>query len=124
MSKNIKYVKYGVSALLLLLFIAVMTTGNLLKKPFGQSDQVEKFMIQLETAVTNEEWENAEKTVETLDSAWKQVRKRVQFSIERDEIIELNRTVARLKGSVSAKDKNSALVEIYEAREIWDDLAG
>ena len=119
-----KYVSYGVSALLLLIFVAVMTSGNLVKQPFGQSDQVERFMVQLEAAISNEEWDHAEKVVESLDSAWKQVRKRVQFSVERDEIIELNRTVARLKGSVNAKDKNNALVEIYEAKEIWDDLAG
>ena len=119
-----KYVSYGISALLLLIFIAVMTTGNLLKKPFGESDQVEKFMGQLEAAISNEEWENAKIVVETLDSAWKEVRKRVQFSVERDEIIELNRSVARLKGSVNAEDKSNSLIEIYEAKEIWNDLAG
>ena len=118
-----KLVAYGISILMLSIFVAIMTSGHLLKKPFGESDQLEKFIMQLETAVKNEKWEDAQKTLERLDFAWKQIRKRVQFSVERDEVTELNRTFARLRGAIITEDKNSAILELYEAKEIWSDLA-
>lgn len=79
-------------------------------------------MYMITKAVTSDEWTLAEQDTSELETAWKAIVKWVQFSSERDEINALNISIARLKSSISSKDKILSLMELSETRQHWEDL--
>ena len=107
---------------LIVISILIMLHGPFLKRPRGDWDNVPKHMDIVTKAVISDNWTLAEQNTSKLETAWKSVVKRVQFSSERDEINALSVSIARLKASITAKDKTSALMELGEAGQHWDYL--
>ncbi|WP_010234193.1 DUF4363 family protein [Clostridium arbusti] len=106
----------------LVISILIMLSGQFFKNPRGDWDNVPKHMDMITKAVTSDEWTLAEQDTSELETAWKAIVKRVQFSSERDEINDLNISIARLKSSISSKDKVLSLMELSETRQHWEDL--
>jgi hypothetical protein len=100
----------------------IMLSGSFLKRPRGEWDNVPKHIDTTTKAVISDDWTLAEQNESKLETAWKAVVKRIQFSSERDEINALSVSIARLKASINAKDKASALMELSETDQHWDDL--
>ncbi|CRZ34147.1 uncharacterized protein DUF4363 [Herbinix hemicellulosilytica] len=117
-----KFLIYAIPITSLIIFILIMQSGNILKKPFGDNDNFPQAINDLIEAVGKEYWDVADQKVESLTKAWKKVLNRVQFSSERDEINKINICIARIKGAIMAKDKTNALMELYEAFYHWEDL--
>lgn len=117
-----KFFVIFIPVIILAISIFVMLSCSFFKKPKGDIDNIPKHMDIITKAVTSDNWSLAEQNMSELESGWKTVIKRVQFSCERDEINALNVSIARLKASVDAKDKASALIEISEAMQHWNDL--
>lgn len=100
----------------------IMLSGPFFKRSSGDWDNVPKHMNKITKAVTEDNWALAEQNTGDLETAWKAVIKRVQFSSERDEINAISVSIARLKAAITAEDKTSALLELNEAGQHWDDL--
>jgi hypothetical protein len=107
---------------ILTISILVMISGPFFKKPRSDQDNIPKHIDSLKKSVTSDNWTVAEQNALELEAAWKIVVKRVQFSCERDEINALSINIARLKASITIKNKAAALIEISEAEQHWDDL--
>ena len=118
--KKLKF--YGIPVVVILLFVCIMTTGSILKKPFSQKDDVQYYLKELKKAISSEKWSQANYDLEKLKYAWETVEKRVQFSVERDEMVCIDRNIAKVGGAIEAKDKISGLIEISEIKENWDKL--
>lgn len=97
----------------------IMLSGEFLKKPTGDMDNVPKYMDTITKAVQSEDWKSAEENASKLEDAWKIIVKRVQFSGERNEINDLNVSIARIKASINVQDKSAALMELSEAGQHW-----
>lgn len=117
-----KFIIITLPIVTLCLFVFIMLSSTFFKKPRSDYDNVPKYIETTTKAIISENWSEAETNFTTLNSAWKIVLKRVQFSSERDEINSLNVNLARLKASILNHDKNSALLELSEAKEHWRDL--
>jgi len=117
-----RFVRLGIPVVMLLLFLAVMTSDWLLKKPFSDHDDVQLRIADLREAVLAEQWPEADAGWDKLQIAWKLVSARVQFSAERSEMEGLSFALARLQGAILAQDKSDALIELAEAEEHWRDL--
>lgn len=102
--------------------IIVSLGGTFLKQPRGDLDNVPKYIEATTKAVMSDDWTLAEQNESKLETAWKTVVKRIQFSGERDEIHNLTVSINRLKASITAKDKSAALMELSESDEHWDGL--
>jgi len=107
---------------LLALFVAVMTTGGILKQPMKQAEDVVQLIEQLEKDVLSQNWESASDHLEKTKKAWTKIVNRIQFSAERDEINELHKALERTGGFIKAEDKGGAMAELAEARNIWKGL--
>lgn len=107
---------------ILIFSVLIMLSGNFLKKPRGDLDNVPKHMNTVTSAVLSNDWTSARKNANKLDSAWKIVLKRVQYSGERNEINALGVSISRIKAAITAKDKNSCLIELGEAQRHWLNL--
>lgn len=118
-----KFLVIAIPVVTLVIFIAVMLSGNFLKLSLGQDDNIPQTIGIVIKDVNNEDWEAADKDTKKLDNAWKKIVRRVQFSSERDEINAFSASLARLRGAIEAKDKSNALSELYVEYEHWGELS-
>lgn len=117
-----KFLTVTIPIVTIALFICIMLSGNILKKSFGENDDIPKYIDDMIRDVNNGDWEKAGNEVEGLKKAWEQVIFRVQFSSERDEINDLTTKIARVRGAIEAQDKANALIELHEAYDHWKEL--
>jgi len=117
-----KIVSYIVPAIALIIFVGIMTTGGLLKKPFGENDDFTKCISILKKDVMSEQWDKAEVDLKNLEGAWRIVEKRVQFSVERDKMIAIDTSIARIEGAVLVEDKAHVITELSEISDRWNSL--
>lgn len=117
-----KFIVISIPIVTLIFFILIMLSNNFLTKPLGKEESISQEIEKVIEEVKNERWEEASIETDRLKDTWMRVVKRIQFSSERDEINSLNVNIARLRGAIMVKDKASALMELYEAYEHWNDL--
>jgi prephenate dehydrogenase len=117
-----KFLVIVIPIVTLVLFVLIMLSGDVLKKSLRSDDNIPQSIESLIKDVDTEDWEAAYQDTERLNSAWRKVTKRIQFSSERNEINDFSKSLARLRGAIQAKDKSSGLQELNEAYEHWKDL--
>lgn len=117
-----KFMIIAIPIATLVLFILIMLSGDILKQPLVGGDNVPQSIETVVYAISHENWEAADEATENLNRVWDKVVTRVQFSAERNEIDDLTINIARLRGSIQAKDKASGLMELSEAYEHWENL--
>lgn len=113
---------YFLPVIIISISILVMLSGEILKKPMSSDDNFEKYIKNLEMDLKTSNWQDAEDNIKKLMVAWRKVQKRVQFSVERDDMNRLSLSLARIEGAVKSKNRDSALVDLYEALEHWENL--
>ncbi len=118
--KRIK--EHLIPALVLILFILIMNSGELLKKPFNNEDDVNRTLRKVEENIINEQWQQADKNLDNLQHAWAIVEKRVQFVTEKDALEKMNANLSRLQGTIISQDRTSAIIELSELKLIWEKL--
>ncbi len=117
-----KFLIITIPIVTMVLFIFVMESDNILKRPLGNNDSIPQSINAVINDIQSSDWDKAEKDTNNLSEVWKKIVRRVQFSSERDEINAFSINLARLRGSILAKDKAGAFSELYEAYEHWEDL--
>jgi uncharacterized protein YfkK (UPF0435 family) len=117
-----KFMIIAIPIVTLAIFVLIMLSGNYLKKPLGEEDNIPELVQLLTQNIYDEEWAAAAENTEKLRNVWNKITKRVQFSSERYEINGFSMNLARLRGAIMAKDKANSLSELYEAYEHWKEL--
>ena len=117
-----KFISYAIPVVTLLLFALLMLGGNYLKKPLNPSEDVIAFVELSIGHAKAEEWTMLHQDITDIDTAWKKIIPRIQFTVERDEIYNISLNIARLRGSIASEDKPSTLIELNEIIENWDEL--
>ncbi|MBZ9609211.1 DUF4363 family protein [Clostridium estertheticum] len=93
-----------------------------MKKPRNPSEDVVSFVeLSIEHA-KSEKWDMLEQDIVSIDTAWKKIIPRIQFSVERDELYNISLNIASLRGSIASEDKASTLIELNQIIENWDEL--
>ncbi|GAA5417814.1 hypothetical protein Pryu01_02890 [Paraliobacillus ryukyuensis] len=118
-----KFFLYFIPLCTLALFIFVMNSGSLLKQPLSKEDQLYESIYQIETNVKEKAWKKANKNINYAEAAWKKIVRRIQFSVEKEYIIDLNGTLSRIKGGIAARDDKAIMEEVYYFYELWHNLA-
>lgn len=117
-----KFMVAAIPIATLILFIGIMLSGDFLKRPLTQKDNIPQMIQSISDNVLMEQWDEAENGTKELETAWKTIVHRVQFSSERDEINNFGTCLARLKGTMKTHDKSSAIMELCEALDHWNNL--
>ncbi|MFD1020985.1 DUF4363 family protein [Thalassobacillus hwangdonensis] len=118
-----KIILYLVPILTIILFILVMNSGYVLKKPLGNDDRLLEAITQIESDVKEEEWDHAKEHITYSEKAWTKIVRRIQFSLEKEYVIEITGILSRIKGGIEVKDDKGIIQEIYYFYELWDKLA-
>lgn len=106
----------------LILFITILGSGGILKNSISEKDDVLNELELVQTSVDKGDWAEAEKHFNKTHIAWEIVKNRIQFSVERDFIKEINNDIALLKGTIEAKDKKNAIIMIEKIKLTWKEL--
>ncbi len=101
------------------IFIIIMNSGGFLKQSFSENDDVEKYLSQLDRAIVNEQWNKSVLAYNSLYEAWRHVEKRVQYSVERDKLLDINHGMARLKGCIRRESVDDAVISLEEIKSYW-----
>ena len=114
-----KFLVIAIPVVAIVAFILIMISDNWLKNSLGDGENIPDIISGVIEDINDEKWDETENGIRKLESSWDRVINRVQFSVERDEINSFDSNLARLKGTVLARDKAGSLAEIYEALEHW-----
>ncbi|MCD5322868.1 MULTISPECIES: DUF4363 family protein [Pontibacillus] len=117
-----RFFLYAIPILTLAIFIVIMTGGFWLKQPFGEQDRVFESFQKLEDYTKGEEWEKAQEEVDYTAKAWKKVVNRIQFSAEREYMLDIAGVIAKIEGSIRIQDKEAIIQEIYYFYSLWENL--
>ncbi|WP_024833377.1 DUF4363 family protein [Ruminiclostridium josui] len=117
-----KFLVITIPIITLILFIFVMESDIFLKRSLGKNDSISESINAVINDIQMDDWDKAVQDTNHLSEVWKKIVRMVQFSSERDEINAFSINLARLRGSILAKDKAGAFTELYEAYEHWEDL--
>lgn len=117
-----KAITLVITGAILLLFIFIMNSGGIMKKSFSNSDDVIKILKELEKDIEESNWVKGLEDLEKLQSAWKIVERRVQFSVERNDLEGIGLSIARLKGSIRGKNQYESLIGWEELNAYWHHL--
>lgn len=117
-----KFFVVAIPIVMLIMFILVMISDNLLKRPFGTDDNVPGYTQAIMQDIAKEKWTEANENTEQLSKAWKKVVRRIQYSAEKGEMDALSASIARLRGAIEAQDKSGAFMELNEIYEHWKDV--
>lgn len=117
-----KFITYFIPIVTLTIFVLIMLSGNYFEKPRNPSEDVIAFVELSIKHAKVEKWDTLSQDVVSIDYAWKKIIPRIQYSVETDEIQNINLNIARLRGSIASEDKASALIELNEIVENWDEL--
>lgn len=117
-----KVLGFLLPVILLIVFILIMLSGNYLKRPFNTKEDVMKYKNEAMKDIEKENWKSAENDIKNMENAWKIIERRIQFSVERDEMYNININIAKAKGAIKIKEKSDAIMELYEMEENWKEL--
>jgi hypothetical protein len=95
-----------------------MNSGFLFEEPDNYSlpEHAEK----VRQSLMADDWGTVESEISAMQEVVeKKIFPYIQFSVEKDEMQDLNLNISRIKGCIDAKDKNLALVYVQELLNNW-----
>lgn len=113
---------YLLPTLIIMAFATILGPGDYLKKPRDDSEDVLMHLQQVEQQIINDNWDAADRTLNLLETAFGKIVPRVQFSTRRDDIVDMERSMSRLRGAIQAQEKGPALTELSETNYQWHTL--
>ncbi|KHF40019.1 DUF4363 family protein [Halalkalibacter okhensis] len=117
-----KILLYIVPLTFILASLTLMTSGGWLKEPRSDQDELLQSVQSIEEHVQRENWQEAKRKHAYTKRAWTIVTKRIQFSVGKDTLSEVNQVLSRMEGAIEAEDANATLIEIYSFYEFWQEL--
>ncbi|MEG0775593.1 DUF4363 family protein [Clostridium sp.] len=117
-----KFLLVSIPIFSIIIFIAIMLSGNYLKKTTVNDNNFPKLIKVVTEDIQNERWKEAEGHAEELHSIYNKIINRIQFSSERDEINAINVSLARVEGAIISRNKVLAIDGLFEAYEHWNQL--
>jgi hypothetical protein len=117
-----KFLLYLIPSLFVLASLFIMTGGGWLKGPLGDDDDLLSYVEKIEVYVQSEKWEEAQQEQHKAAKAWETISKRIQYSVERDDMMAIAEALHRIKGGIEVQDAATVFPDIYYFYGIWNDL--
>lgn len=116
-----KFLVRGIPITTIIIFVLVLQSDIIYKKYFDKYYITDSINLIL-TDIKDDNWAEAQTKTEYLKQSWKKVVMIIQFSAERGEIQSFDKNMSRLQGSIVAKDKSNAIIELHEVLEHWGNI--
>lgn len=116
-----KLLKRIIPFLFLLVSIIIMEGGVYFKK-IGDGDKIPAILNEIEDVVYNDDWEEAENKVNLLVNTYNKVSRLVQFSAEREALMNFKIHLFLLKSYIESKDQKEAKAQVALLITYWDNI--
>ncbi len=113
---------YAVVVVILAVSLVIMNGGDYFKQARGNSDDVELHLSLAKTAVEEKQWGEATQRCQALTMAWKKIKPRIQYSVEKDEMNAIDVGLTRLYSYIRWQEQTEAWVELMEIESHWHNL--
>lgn len=110
------------SIIMITIFIIVMGSGFVLKNSFSSDDDVIRQVNLVQEAVMVNNWKQARIELEGGFIAWEKVKNRIQFSVERVFIEDIDIELATLAGALKAENKDISIISTEKIKILWKEL--
>ncbi|MBB6448285.1 hypothetical protein HNR44_000234 [Geomicrobium halophilum] len=117
-----KFLLFSVPSLFLILSVVLMTGGSWIKEPMGAHDDLFSYVQNIEHFIEEENWEEASEEHQNAQQAWDTISKRIQYSVEREDMLAISETLSRIEGGIKEEDTSSISPELYYFYELWSEL--
>ncbi|QQK76278.1 DUF4363 family protein [Salicibibacter cibarius] len=117
-----KFLLYFIPALFLIFVIGLMTGGGWLKEPITGQDDLLAYIQNIEQAMEEENWEEASAQHQNAEQAWETISKRIQYSVEREDMLAVSETISKMEGGIEEEDSSTISPELYYFYELWSKL--
>lgn len=110
------------SIFMMIIFLTVISSGFILKNSFTSDDDVIKQIDLVQKAVIEDDWELARVELANGFKAWEKVKNRIQFSVERTFIEDIDVELATLSGAIKAENKDFSIITTEKIKVLWKEL--
>lgn len=110
------------SIFMMTIFIAIMGSGFILKNSFTSDDDLINQIDLVQKAVMEDDWESASVELASGFKAWEKIKNRIQFSVERTFIEDIDIELASLAGAIKAENKDISIITTEKIRILWNAL--
>ncbi len=117
-----RFVSYLIPIVSLVLFVFIMQGGYYYITSLTDKNAIPQHIELVKNDLKAERWDNAQENLDNLNLAWKKTIPSIQIHAEMNAIDSIKENIARLSGSIEAKDLGLALAELSELSEHWDNL--
>lgn len=108
--------------------VVFLAGGAWLKRPFGPDDDIEAILAGFDVLRGAESpaetwdaarWEEIGRLVDRLESAWQRVQRRIQFSVQIDDLLLFSEELQRLKAAVETRSRPLAWQSVRLLQAVW-----
>jgi len=117
-----KWIIIMVSSFLILFTVLLFNSAGFLKKPLTGEDNFILALSQIQSEVEKDNWNEANSFLEQADYAWEKVKNRIQFSVERTFLDDIDNELATIKGAIKSKDFSMLIISLEKIRFLWSIL--
>lgn len=102
-------------------FLVLLAGGQLLKQPLSPEEDIAAFLQQLDPILREgDQWREALHLQEQIEHGWSRVEKRIQFSIEREDMMEFTEELVRLKAAIEMEEQPMAWEAHRLLKTVWN----
>lgn len=107
---------------LLVAVLAALCSCTLAVKPLDRSSHFSERLLQLESSIRSENWEQAGESLEAAKKAWKSLKPWLQIDIDHDYVHEIEENLAKIEAFIDTEEKPDALANLLMLKETWEDM--
>ncbi len=115
-------IKKSIIFTLIAAVLIALCSCTLLVKPLDKNMHFSEQLSQLENDIRNENWEQADKNLETAKKAWKKLKPWIQVDIDHDYVHEIEENLAKLEAYIDTEEQADALANMLLIQETWGDI--
>jgi hypothetical protein len=102
--------------------LSTICSCTLLVKPLDKNTHFSDQLSQLERAIRDEKWEQADENLKEAKEAWKRLKPWLQIDIDHDYVHEVEESLAKLEAYIDTEEQPDALAQLLLIQETWDDI--
>jgi len=116
-----KLLKVAVPVAVIGFFILIMNSDFLFREPDGY--HVPSQIENITESILRSDWSTADTQLNEMDTVLKEtIFPLIQFSVEKDEMIQIDLSIARIRGCIQTRNRDLAVVYLQDIKSHWNNL--
>lgn len=93
-----------------------------IRKPIDNRIGFSKYLKETEKSIRNEDWQNAQNSLDNANRAWRSIKPILQIDIDHDYVNDIENNFTQLKAYIETKEKPDSLSLILLIQQDWETI--